>query len=115
MNAVQTKHPVITHDDLIDLFRELKQTENGSRAQRKARSSLKRTFRTAIQEAGIIESWQLDMLQKLDELVDPKTGERVCPAGQIDNELKAAIGVAFVKERRSQTASRVLRTAQARA
>ena len=108
------KDPTITHNYLIALFRESK---NGPVAKTKENHrKLVAKFEAGINEAAGINDWALDMLEALNTLVDPKTGNaRVCPP-EVQPYLDYALANARVEEAarnqaiKNQVASRTLQT-----
>jgi hypothetical protein len=65
----------VTHEDLITLLRAHRLTNNNA-----SQNRLECKFRTAIKEARGMGVLALDILTDLKNLVDPETGESVCPA-----------------------------------
>ena len=64
----------VTHDDLITLSRVHQHTHANA-----DRNRLECKFRIAIKEARSMGVLAVDILTDLNTLIDPDTGERVCP------------------------------------
>jgi hypothetical protein len=114
MNEPKVEFPVITHEQLVDLFRKSQRAETGSRIKRKeARKVWKSTFRAAIEERIPMGSWALEMLEELDILKDPATSATVCPPGQKDLLSRVIRDARAEEERTSKAILQTLNLARA--
>jgi hypothetical protein len=79
MPRTKINREIVTHDELINLFRECKTNRGASEIANACRNRLECKFKTAIAEARTMGVLTVDLLVDLRDLVDPESGESVCP------------------------------------
>jgi hypothetical protein len=76
----KTDREIVTHDELVKLYRECKQAKCGpSNLVNACKCRLESKFKTAIAEARSMGVLTLDLLIDLRKLVDPESNESICP------------------------------------
>ena len=85
MSKGNVEREPVTHDDLITLSRVHQHTHANA-----DRNRLECKFRIAIKEARSMGVLAVDILTDLNTLIDPDTGERVCPPS-LEKNLKGTI------------------------
>jgi len=103
MPRTKSDREIITHDDLIDLFRECKRTNCGvPKIANACRNRLECKFKAAIAEARAMGVLAVDLLVGLRELVDPESGEAICPP-TLHTHLKHTIAQFMAIERQRES------------
>jgi hypothetical protein len=102
MPRAKSDREIVTHDELINLFRECKRMKCGAPETTNAcRNRLECKFRTAIAEARTMGVLTVDLLIDLRNLVDPESGESICPR-TLDTHLEHSIAHFMAIERKKE-------------
>ena len=105
---------IVTHDELIELFRECKRARFGApEAANACRNRLECKFKAAITEAQTMGVLTVDLLFDLQRLVDPRSGESIFPP-TLEMQLEHTIAhFKAIEKKRERRVSRQITEARA--